>query len=489
MNTTSNELNQPSMRLLPHQIGLVDAFFDPASKRVILLRADVGLGKTTALVALMTRLLRERPAARVLLLAPGGTLTLQFVEHLRSVGTPVLSVDRYQFREMIETASGQEMWPAGADSVLSREFARQQDVAQALAANRWELLIVDEAHQFRGSLDREVLRRLGQASDRVVLSTASSLSSDLPDGFAEGEITLVQWRRDQVVDFNGALLDSIPRPVVHVGRFALSPIELSLAETVDELCRVFEGGTTQQHFIARSLRRSLQSSPAALESALVRIKEARNRAVQAVEPLLDDLPDEELLEDKPNWHPDFSILDRADGITSRALDLLEKASSDSKLGALVAQLGHIDATRTPSTRICVLTEYVNTLFYLGAEIESIGKTYHPYHGGMTAESRQNYLARFYAGVGGGILTATRAAILTAGEFNSVTDLLLYDVPGSSSALRQILGRFDRFGRGTQLNVHILLPSNGVGSFVAESLELLRQALGVPGSPNEELRLT
>jgi hypothetical protein len=378
---------------------------------------------------------------------------------------------------MIETASGPEMWPAGAVSVLSREFARQEDVAQALAAARWDLLIVDEAHQFRGSLTGEVLRHVGQASDRVVLATATLLSSDLPDGFTEDDITVVQWRRDQVVDFNGALLDAIPRPVVHVVPFALTPAELSLAESVSELCQVFESGTAQQHFIARSLLRSLHSSPAALESTLARVKEARNRAAHAMEPLVDDSPEEEPWDYKPDGHADFSVSAKTEGIASRALDLLEAARSDSKLTALVALLGHIDALKTPSTRVCVLTEFVNTLFYLGAEIESVGKTYHPYHGGMTAESRQNCLTRFNAGAGGGILTATRAAISTGVELSKVTDLLLYDVPGNSATLQQILGRFDRFGRRTQLNVHTFLPSNGVGSSVAESLELLRQVFG------------
>ena len=149
MNPTVNELKESSMQLLPHQVAFVGAFFDPKSKHVILLRAAVGLGKSTALVALVIRLLRERPTAKVLLLAPGA-LRLQFVDRLRSAGIPTLSVDRYQFREMIESASGQELWPAGVVSVLSREFARQEDIVQALTVTRWDLLIVDEADQFGG---------------------------------------------------------------------------------------------------------------------------------------------------------------------------------------------------------------------------------------------------------------------------------------------------------------------------------------------------
>src|SRR5688500_5322495 len=101
---------------------------------------------------------------------------------------------------------------------------------------------------------------------------------------------------------------------MHVISFALISAELRLADTVSELSQVFETGATEQHFIARSLLRSLQSSPVALESALARIKEASDRAVHSTAPLLDDSPEEELREDKPDGHPDFSVLAKADGI-------------------------------------------------------------------------------------------------------------------------------------------------------------------------------
>jgi ERCC4-related helicase len=467
------------MQLLPHQLAFVEVFFDPASKRVILLRADVGLGKSTALVALVTRLLRQRPTAKVLLLAPGA-LRVWFVEQLRSAGIPALSVDRYQFREMIESAAGQELWPAGAVSVLTREFARQEDIGQALGATHWDLLIVDEAHQFQGALTGRVLRYVAETSDRVVLATSTLLSLDLPGSFANDDITVVQWRRDQIVDFNGDLLDSMPRPFVRLVPFTLSTAELSLAETVSELCQVFQTGTTQQHLIARLLLQSLQSSPAALENVLTRIRESRNRIAHGM-PWLES-PEEEQLEDQGDGSVDLNQAEKAKEIASRALDALETAGSDSKLAGLVALLRHIDALKSSAARICVLTEYLGTLFYLAAEIESRGKTCHVFHGGMDAEERQRTLARFKHD--GGILAANRAAMSEGVALSEVTDLVMYDIPGSPAALERVVARVDRFGRQTQLNIHVLVPSNGVGSF-AESLESLRHVFGARGFSHGE----
>jgi hypothetical protein len=462
-----------TVQLLPHQEAFVDAFFDPASKRVILLRADVGLGKTTALVALVSRLLRERPASKVLLLAPGA-LRLHFVEQLRSGGVPALSVDRYQFREMVDAANGPDLWPSGAVSVMSRDFARQEDIGQALGATQWDLLIVDEAQQFQGSLTGRVLRHIAEASDRIILATATSLGSDLLGEFPQGSVAMILWRRDQIVDSNGTPLDTMPRPIVRVIQFMVSPAEILLAETVAELVRLFNAGTTQQHLLAKSLLRSLKSSPAALEGSLARIREARNRAVHAMEPL-DAMPDDELLDDDPGGYIDPSVMAEAGQIASRALDILETSGVDSKVASLVNLLDHIDTVRT-STRICVLVEYVATLFYVAAEIESRGLKGLVFHGGMPAEERQRTLSVFASD--GGILVATRGVVSGSVALGEVTDLVFYDTPGSLAALQSILARVDRFGRQTQLNIHALVPSNDVaGGGETEFIGLLEEMTG------------
>lgn len=458
------------MELLPHQIALVEAFFDLQSKRNILLRADVGLGKTIALVALVARLLRQRPFAKVLLLAPG-SLRVQLAELLRNAGVPALTVDRYRFRELSETAIGGELWPRGAVSLLGREFARQEDIGQALCATRWDLLIVDEAHQFRGPLDASVVCQVADVSDRVILGAA--VRSDLPMGITNDDTTVVQWRRDQVVDFNGERLDSTPRPAVFFVSFALSAAELGLADAVGELCKLFQAGT-KQHLIAISLRRSLRSSPAALEGSLTRIREARNRAAHFIHPSPESLPDAEF-EDRPDEPVDFGIIVKAAEMASRALDALEAAGADSKLAALSVLLNQIDALKISPTRICVVAEYVNTLFYLCSEIESRGQSPNIFYGGMATAERHHTLAKFSDEAG--ILAATRAAITEGVTLTQVTDLVLYDTPDTLAELQQLLSRFDRFGRDIRLNIHFLEPSNGLDESRVGARDRLRQAIG------------
>lgn len=483
MNPPANELKRSSMRLLPHQATFVETVLDPASKRTIVLRGDVGLGKGAALVALANRLLREQPAARVLLLVPGSALRAQFVERLREAGTPTLPVDRYQFREMLDSTTGGEFWPAGIVAVLSREFARQQDIRNALATARWDLLIVHEAHQFRGTLGRDVVRQVGDSSDRIVLATLPNL--ELPDDLPEDSVTVVEWRRDKVVDYDGRPLDLLPRPLLHEVHYSLSSAELSLAETVGELCRTLETGTAQQALIARSWLRSLQSSPAAIEARLPRIADIRNRAAHGLEPQLEVPEEEESIEYQLGGWLDLPTAEKAAAIAVRLAQKIEGLGSDSKLTALGVLLNRLEAQKSPSTRICVLTEYLATLFYVAAEIEILGLQARLLHGQMSNEDRQSALDSF--STAGAILTATRAAMSEGVAMGEVTDLVLYDVPDGKDTLQQVLGRFDRFGRQAQLNVYVLVQSDAATTPVSESHALLRRALGGPDAQTGEER--
>src|SRR6185369_16662474 len=104
------------------------------------LRADVGVGKTTAVAGLVGRLLRERPRARALLLCPAA-LRVHWLEVLHNEGAPALLVDRYMFREMLESGGGGEVWPRGVAAVLSDDFAKQPDIRDSLVSARWDLVI------------------------------------------------------------------------------------------------------------------------------------------------------------------------------------------------------------------------------------------------------------------------------------------------------------------------------------------------------------
>lgn len=454
------------VRLLPHQVTFVEAVLGAAGKRVTLLRGDVGLGKSTALVALASRLLQEQPTARSLFLVPAA-LRLQFVDTLRKAGTPALLVDRYQFREMVDSAID-EFWPRGAVAVLSREFARQVDILESLASIHWDLVVADEARSFTGA-SAELLRRVGAVAERLVLATASSIP--LPDGFSTEDAAVVQWHRDQLVDREGKPLDIVPRPVLHEVHFDLSQAERSLLVDIGELCRILEAGTTRQGVVAKALLRSARSSTAPLEAMLQRLA-ASDGADDSWAGL--EAPDDETAGEEPDGTIDGPSVERIGAVVGRALQDIEAIQADSKINAFAGLLSGLGKADMPTRRVCVLTNFTETCFYLAAEIENRGQHCQVLNGRMASDDRVRALATFTTA--GEILVATRTVMMEGIDVSRVTDLVLYDIPNTEAALQQVLGRFDRFGRLSQLNVHVLVSSHSADGVNSEPLGLLREVV-------------
>ena len=464
MNPTGRNSGDHRMKLLSHQAALVDTFFGPASKRVILLRGDVGLGKTIALTAIISRLLREQPRTRILLLCPAA-LRFHWAEVLSGEDTPALIVDRYKFREMLDTSTGDEFWPRGVATILSDDFARQPDIRDCLVGTQWDLVIADEAHRFTRTR-AELLRRVGGTAERVVIVAMPGMVP--PDGFPIEDATVVEWRRDQVVDHDGKPLDAVPRPALHEVCFSLSPAERDLSETVGTLRQVLEAGTPQQRLVAKQLLHSLHSSLAALEGVLRRHMTALEEQNE-IDAFLEDV--DEIVGEERSTEPIVPIAtEETRTIAGQVLQQLEDIQGDSRFDAFGSLLGDLGRAETSPRRICVLTEYVGTLYYLAAEIEERGLVCLLLHSGMSNESRHESLITFENT--GGILVVTTAMMARGFGLPYVTDLVLYDLPANELVFGQILGRFDRFGRNSQLNVYALMQSEGTDRARFESLHLL-----------------
>ena len=191
MSPRETERNEPWVKLLTHQAELVETVFSPSSKRIVLLKASAGLGKGVALVAVARRLLQERPNARALFLVPSA-LRYQFAKVLDDASVPSLLVDRYVFREMLDSAVGQDIWPTGKATVLSIDFAKQPDILDSLAQCHWDIVIVDESH-LAGRLRAKAFRRIEGVTERLVLASATPPSAGLSDVFMPKDMTVVEW--------------------------------------------------------------------------------------------------------------------------------------------------------------------------------------------------------------------------------------------------------------------------------------------------------
>ncbi|MBC7223416.1 MAG: hypothetical protein H5T59_03935 [Anaerolineae bacterium] len=142
------------VELWPHQRKVVEdtARAFPAGR---LLCDEVGMGKTVEAIMVLRRLLAGRGVRRALLLVPAGLLK-QWQDELREKGGLLVPIwDRGHLLYPDGRRESMEAKQAFSQEdliLLSREWARLQENREVvLAAPRWDLVLMDEAHAARRS--------------------------------------------------------------------------------------------------------------------------------------------------------------------------------------------------------------------------------------------------------------------------------------------------------------------------------------------------
>ncbi len=228
--------------------------------------------------------------------------------------------------------------------------------------------------------------------------------------------------------------------------------------------------------ISLLLKKRLFSSPAAFHRTLQAHQETVARAVAPVRD--DDLPDwlaEALAWDQPDSGADESederdLLDRAADATGRLeadqaellaeLDVWARRRAepaDSKAEALVAELHRLCPTRSDE-RVIVFTEYRDTQVWLAGILAARGlggDRLGLLHGGMDDARREHLKNAFQAAPDRDplrILLATDTASEGIDLQRHCHTVIHYDIPFNPNRLEQRIGRVDRYGQHTEVDV-------------------------------------
>ena len=160
--------------LIPHQLYVAHQVSSSYIPRV-LLSDEVGLGKTIEACLILHRLLLSGRISRVLVLVPSSLVHQWFVELLRRFNLSFRIVDeRYCDSLLFTNPDGN---PFLDDQLLlsSVEFLSESDLWQEMAAEAgWDMVVIDEAHHLTdGSPEYKMVQQLGQASEGLLLLTAT----------------------------------------------------------------------------------------------------------------------------------------------------------------------------------------------------------------------------------------------------------------------------------------------------------------------------
>jgi len=316
------------IRTLPHQIEAVYMKMLPQPRLRFLLADDPGAGKTIMAGLLLKELKLREAIERILVLCPA-SLTIQWQDELlRWFGEPF---------EVIFSAVDQQQlvnpWQRATQVIASLDYAKQDEVRERVWQQRWDLIIIDEAHKCSAYTKRstgrgdeiektkryQLAERLAADADHFVLLTATPHHGDDdrfahfirlldPDLFPEphrvgdkaGEIRreILQlgpdcpWAlrrlKEDLKDINGCRL--FPDRHAHTVTFRLNSEEFDLYKAVTAYINEFlpqaSGRKKQSVALARTvLQRRLASSTHAIYESIRRRLEKQDNLLKELEDL------------------------------------------------------------------------------------------------------------------------------------------------------------------------------------------------------------
>ena len=180
------------IRTLPHQIEAVYLKMLPQPRLRFLLADDPGAGKTIMAGLLIKELKLREALDRCLILTPA-PLTIQWQDELlRFFNEPF---------QIVHSANDQQqllnLWERETQVISSIDYAKQDEVRERVWQQRWDLIIIDEAHKCSAYTKRsskredgiertkryQLAERLSEQCDSLLLLTATPHHGD-DDRFA-----------------------------------------------------------------------------------------------------------------------------------------------------------------------------------------------------------------------------------------------------------------------------------------------------------------
>lgn len=519
---------------LPHQIEAVYGYILHQPRLRFLIADDPGAGKTIMAGLVIKEMKLRGVAKRILIVAPG---------HLRDQWQRELKErfdERFNLvdRQTMRNHFGENVWENEFQIITSLDFARQDDVMQALIGVHWDLTIVDEAHKmaaykYGDRTQRTKRYRLGELLSRnsthLLFLTATPHRGDAenfrlfldllqPGAFATVEMLdesirsrdnplFIRRLKEDLKDFQGRPL-FLPRRVktmtFNLGMESHQEKELynNLSEYVIKQYNKALASEKRRNiaFAMVILQRRFASSIYALYRSLERRKKRLEELRQQFDSLqqgrinppawfdvedLEEMSEVERWEQEALWETLSVAENRAElDAEIRTLEqLLKKArliiesECELKLRYFRSALQTLQ-NQNPGAKILVFTESRDTLEYLERRLRGWGYSLCTIHGGMPLESRIEAEKTFKNEAQ--IMVATEAA----GEGINLQFCYLminYDIPWNPNRLEQRMGRIHRYGQSREVTIFNLVAvdtrEGRVLHKLFEKLEEIRSALG------------
>lgn len=442
---------------LPHQIQVAQQVLQAPMHGRALLADEVGLGKTIEAGIILKELVVCGLARRVLVLTPASLVT-QWVEELRE-----------KFFEELTPIESPDDWRATRRAIASYDRARQPAHARELLRERWDLVIVDEAHKCKNHTSARYKLLQQVQRNYLLLLTATPLQNDLRELY--NLITLLRpghlgtWREFRQQYVAGGNVREVAKPealreltsqvmvrtrrssVAHMmalpprrpqqPAIRLTPAEQELyaatARLLRELYREgFRVASAEEEAQDRRRRRA-RTGRGIFFLECLRLAQRLCSSSPALASSLAGLAEGELI------LPAFRR--RARELASAAAAVQAHA----KLEHLTALLNGVEAP------VVVFSEHLATVDLIVERVRGLGRLPVRFTGELSREQRHRALARFRRDPGA-VLVSTRAG--TEGlNLQFCHQLVNYELPWNPMVVEQRIGRVHRFGQTREVQIH------------------------------------
>lgn len=445
---------------LPHQLYIAHEVARRFAPRV-LLADEVGLGKTIEAGLIMHYQLHAGLARRVLVVVPDSLVHQWLVEMLRRFNLRFSIVDRARYEMMQDDEYGAEGADEGGASASGNPFEDSQLVISSLdfltshtkarrdvAAADWDLMVVDEAHHLRWSVEQPspeygMVESLASRIRGLLLLTATPEQVGEESHFAR--LRLLDPARfhdfsefqQQEQDYHQ--VNTAVRGLLDSGELPNQDQQAVLLQWLgDELDRLLAGddpvtaivdALLDRHGTGRVLFRNTRASVAGFP---------QRRLTSIPLPCPELYADKGIVTGVDGLTPEYRFADEEWLAKDPRVAWLEKTLAGLRPEKVVVICAH-------ASTAMVLEEYLQ----LRAGIRSAA-----FHEHLTLLERDR-AAAYFAETEQGAQTLICSEIGSEGRnFQFARHLVLFDLPQNPDLLEQRIGRLDRIGQGSVIDIHV-----------------------------------
>lgn len=442
------------VELVPHQLSILNEVASRQNPRV-LLADEVGMGKTIEACLILQRLLTTGKVSRVLVLVPDALVNQWFVELLRRFNFWFAIYDEERCRALEKGDVDGNPFRDESLVLCSLDLLADSEVRAEQAADAgWDMVVIDEAHHLewseqQASREYQVAEALARATQGLLLLTATPTQLGMTGHFAR--LRLLDPDR----------FDDYARFVSEADHYA------NVAEIA---ARVLDGKPLRKK--DQSLLESLFSrNPDRLETLLEGMQKGQKGAETALlRTLLDEYGTGRVVFRNTRDHiqgfpercyhaiplpaPEGSLLPAhlRKEVQSMAgkeeTDIRYDFSKDPRIEWLVGFL-----KSDPERKVLLICRSRRKAKAIQKALHETAVSFAMFHEELSLVQRDRNAATFAEPDGVQLLVCSEIGS-EGRNFQFAHDLVLFDLPLDPGLLEQRIGRLDRIGQRTSIQIHV-----------------------------------